>query len=93
MRQLLGDALFWVAAVSCFVAQVAIIRSTLRPHVLGPGSERVPRPRTGVEVAWVLLTAVVLIGVFALTWRAMHASRPAPRVQVSAAPSSPTRLP
>ncbi|HUX34806.1 MAG TPA: hypothetical protein VMV51_13125 [Gemmatimonadaceae bacterium] len=93
MRQLLGDALFWVAAVSCFVAQVAIIRSTLRPHVLGPGSERVPRPRTGVEVAWVLLTAVVLIGVFALTWRAMHESRPAPRVQVSAAPSSPTRLP
>ncbi len=85
MRLLLGDAIFWIAAVSCLVAQVAIVRSTIMPHVPGPGSERVPRPRPGVEVAWVLLPALVLAGVFALTWRAIHEPRPAPTAQVSAA--------
>jgi heme/copper-type cytochrome/quinol oxidase subunit 2 len=72
MRLLLGDAIFWIAAACCLVAQVAIVRSTLIPHVPGPGSERVPRPRTIVEAVWVLLPALALIGVFALTWRAIH---------------------
>ncbi len=72
MRLLLGEAIFWIAAVCCLVAQVAIIRSALSPHDPAPGSEQVPRPRTGLEVVWTLLPALVLIGVFALTWRAMH---------------------
>ncbi len=72
MRLLLGEAIFWIAAVCCLVAQVAIIRSALSPHEPTPGSEQVPRPRTGIEVVWTLLPALVLIGVFALTWRAMH---------------------
>ena len=72
MRLLLGEAIFWIAAVCCLVAQVAIVRSALSPHEPAPGSEQVPRPRTGVEVIWTLLPALVLIGVFALTWQAMH---------------------
>ena len=83
MRLLLGDAIFWIAALFCLVAQVAIIRSTMLPHVPGPGSERVPRPRTAVEVAWVLLPALVLVGVFALTWHAIHEPQVAPTAQVS----------
>lgn len=72
MRILLGEAIFWIAAVCCLVAQVAIIRSALRPHGPTPGSEQVPRPRTGLEVVWTVLPALVLIGVFVLTWHAMH---------------------
>jgi heme/copper-type cytochrome/quinol oxidase subunit 2 len=72
MRLLLGEAIFWIAAVCCLVAQVAIVRSALSPHEHTPGSDQVPRPRTAVEVVWTLLPALALIGVFALTWRAMH---------------------
>ncbi len=85
MRLFLGDAIFWIAAVCCVVAQVAIVRSTLMPHVPGPGAERVPRPRVAVEVAWVLLPALVLAGVFVLTWGAIHEPHHAPAVQVSTA--------
>ena len=89
MRLILGDVIFWIAAVSCLVAQVAIVRSTILPHVPGPGSERVPRPRTGPEVAWVLLPACVLAGVFALTCREIHEPRVAQTAQVSTAVKRP----
>lgn len=72
MRSFLGDAIFWIAAACCLVAQVAILRSTLMPHEPGPGSAQVPRPRTAAELAWVLLPALALVGVFALTWQTMH---------------------
>ena len=90
MRTLFGEAIFWIAAVCCLVAQVAIVRSTLSPHAPVPGGERVPRPRTPVEVAWVLLPALVLAGVFVLTWRTMHEPRPTPTVQLSRAAQRPT---
>jgi heme/copper-type cytochrome/quinol oxidase subunit 2 len=83
MPLLLGEAIFWVAAVCCLVAQVAIVRSTLAPHEPAPGSDQVPRPRTGVEVVWTLLPALVLIGVFALTWRAMHQPPPPAGLRLS----------
>ncbi|HEU4990547.1 MAG TPA: cytochrome c oxidase subunit II transmembrane domain-containing protein [Gemmatimonadaceae bacterium] len=83
MHPMLGDAIFWIAAVCCLVAQVAIIRSALSPHEPAPGSEQVPRPRTGVEVVWTLLPALVLIGVFALTWQAMHRRSAATLLQLS----------
>jgi heme/copper-type cytochrome/quinol oxidase subunit 2 len=66
------DVLFWMAAAACVVAQVAIIRSSVRPYAPDPENDRVPRPHTGLEVAWVLLPAVVLVIVFAYTWRAIH---------------------
>jgi len=85
MRIALGEAIFWIAAVCCLVAQVAILRSVLLPHAPTAGADRVPRPRTGAEIAWALLPALALIGVFALTWRAMHAPATPASVRVSAA--------
>jgi heme/copper-type cytochrome/quinol oxidase subunit 2 len=85
MRPILGEAIFWVAAVCCLVAQLAIIRSAFRPHEPAPGDGLVPRPRTAVEVAWTLLPALVLIGVFVLTWRAMHQPALPAGLRVSAA--------
>lgn len=89
MPQLLGDAIFWVAAVCCLVAQVAIVRSTLRPHTPAPAGQQVPRPRTAAEVAWVLLPALLLIGVFALTWRTMHPPQVTPSARISVARATP----
>lgn len=85
MRIVLGEAIFWVAAACCLVAQVAIIRSVLLPHAPTPGPDQVPRPRTGTEIAWALLPALALIGVFALTWRAIHAPARPESMHVSAA--------
>jgi heme/copper-type cytochrome/quinol oxidase subunit 2 len=94
MRLLFGDAIFWIAAVCCLVAQVAIVRSTLRPYTPAPENAQVPRPRTAVEVAWVLLPAVALIGVFALTWQAMHQPAEPTGVVISGnAPALPTQKP
>lgn len=85
MRLLLGETIFWIAAVCCLVAQVAIVRSTMRSHAPAATGQQVPRPRTTAELAWVLLPALLLAGVFALTWRAMHEAPLAPSAQVSAA--------
>lgn len=89
MRQVLGDAIFWIAAVCCLVAQAAIIRSTLRSHTPAPAGQQVPRPRTAVEVAWVLLPALLLAGVFVLTWHALHPAQLAASAQLSAAVAPP----
>ena len=83
MRHLLGETIFWIAAVCCLVAQVAIVRSTMRSHAPAATGQQVPRPRAGAELAWVLLPALLLAGVFALTWRAMHEAPIAPSAQVS----------
>jgi heme/copper-type cytochrome/quinol oxidase subunit 2 len=89
MRHLLGDAIFGIAAICCLAAQVAIVRSTLRPYTAATDGERasspVPRPRTAIELVWVLLPALVLAGVFALTWHAMHPPQPGPAIQLSTA--------
>lgn len=91
MRLLLGDAIFWIAAVCCLVAQVAIVRSTLRPYQPAPENTQVPRPRTAVEVAWVLLPALALAGVFALTWQAIH--EPATPAGIVMSASTPAETP
>jgi heme/copper-type cytochrome/quinol oxidase subunit 2 len=72
------EATFWVAAVACAVAQVAIVRSVFvarAPLGAGDGSSRVapqsPARRAG-EVAWAVVPALALAGVLVLTWRAVR---------------------
>jgi heme/copper-type cytochrome/quinol oxidase subunit 2 len=81
------EATFWVAAVACAVAQVAIVRSVFvaRPPADGPAGADAPRPapaRRGPEVAWAVLPALALAAVLVFTWRAMH---PAPAASAPAA--------
>jgi heme/copper-type cytochrome/quinol oxidase subunit 2 len=72
-----ADAIFWIAVVSCLVAQIAIVRSVFRMRDEKP-AKGMPRPRTSVEVAWVIIPAIALAGVLLLTWRAIHPASTAP---------------
>jgi heme/copper-type cytochrome/quinol oxidase subunit 2 len=92
----LAEATFWVAAVACVVAQVAIVRSVLVARAPADGSHaesarvepsRRTAPRRGVEVAWAVVPALALAAVLVLTWRAMH---PAAAASAASAPAAPT---
>ena len=72
------DAIFWIAVASCALAQVAIVRSVLRMRGSAAGtghgsSPMLPRARPAIEIAWVVVPALALAIVLALTWRTMHA--------------------
>ena len=72
-RCLLSEILFWAAVACCAVAQVAIIRASLRaPTVV---SSAVPRPHRAIEIAWTVLPAVGLAIALAATWGAIRAHR------------------
>ena len=66
-------AIFWIAALVCIVAEIAILRSMLRgsraaPSTPAVGSDAVvPRGRPVVELIWAVLPAVGLILILALT--------------------------
>jgi heme/copper-type cytochrome/quinol oxidase subunit 2 len=84
------SALFWVAALVCIVAELAILRSLLvgraraaEQSATGPLSEAI-RARRPAEVAWAILPAVGLVFVLYLTWRAVDTpAAPTPDVSHS----------
>jgi heme/copper-type cytochrome/quinol oxidase subunit 2 len=84
MPHALADAIFWVAALCCAVAQVALVRSAIRAPMIQHGVDdaTVPRPRRASEVAWTILPAIALIFVFVYTWLAIHAGTPGHLVSV-----------
>ena len=84
MPHSLADAIFWIAAVSCAVAQSLILRGALTVPDAPAAGDAVPATRRRVELAWVAVPAVALLFVLAATWRAIH---PPARV-ASAAPAA-----
>ena len=64
--------LFWVAVACCLTAQIAIVRSVVRPRQQDGSGTLVPRTRYAVELAWTLIPAAVLVLVLVLTWQALH---------------------
>ena len=66
-------AIFWVAALLCIVAEIAILRSMLRGSRAAPAGAAgaadsvVPRGRPMVELAWAIVPAVGLILILILT--------------------------
>ena len=71
----LADAIFWVAAVCCAIAQWIILRGTLA----APVAEGASAAQRRAEVVWAVVPAVALALVLAATWRALHPpSTPAP---------------
>jgi hypothetical protein len=66
----LSFALYWLAALTCAIAQAMVIRSLLLGRT--PGARRTAWARAR-EVAWVLLPAVMLAAVLVSTWRAVRA--------------------
>ena len=65
-------AIFWVAAILCIVAEVAILRSMLRGSRAGAGTAEaagasVPRGRPGMELLWAVVPAIGLVFVLIMT--------------------------
>ena len=66
------DAVFWLSAAACVVAQYFIVRAVWRVIPSVTGSPNVPMPRRAQEMMWVLLPALLLIGAFIGAWRHLH---------------------
>jgi heme/copper-type cytochrome/quinol oxidase subunit 2 len=62
---------FWVAALCCLVAHLAILRSVLR--VSARADQPVSVQRRVVEIAWAIIPALVLAAVLVNTWRGILA--------------------
>lgn len=75
---LLREAIFWVAAALCLVAEIAILRSMLRgSRVVTPARSPavdadVPRGRPVAELIWAVLPAVALAVILTLTHGAIR---------------------
>ena len=68
----LGEPIFWIAAVLCVVAELAILRYAFAPPT-DPGSQSgVPQSPRGLEMIWAIIPAVILAMLLAATWRAVH---------------------
>ncbi|MEQ1692438.1 MAG: hypothetical protein ABMA00_14190 [Gemmatimonas sp.] len=72
MTSLQVDTLFWIAATACVVAQFFIVRAVWKVLPSVTGAPNVPIPRRALEVLWVLLPIVLLVGAFFGAWRRMH---------------------
>ncbi len=72
MSQPLAETIFWIAAVACVIAEIAILRSTFAAR-RATKSELVPSSSTRSEVAWAIIPAVALVLVLTATWQRIEA--------------------
>jgi heme/copper-type cytochrome/quinol oxidase subunit 2 len=81
MTPFLADAIFWIAVVACFVAQIGILRATRATNAARPAVPAAShRSATRVEeIAWAVLPVIALAVALILTWRTLH-----PHVAVTA---------
>lgn len=72
MNQPLAETLFWIAAVACAIAELAILRSTFAAR-RAIKSELVPSASPRGELAWAVIPAVALGVVLTATWQRIEA--------------------
>jgi uncharacterized membrane protein len=72
MDQPLAEAIFWIAALACIVAEIAILRSTFAAKRSNK-SELVPASSRGGEITLAILPAVALSFLLVVTWRRIEA--------------------
>jgi heme/copper-type cytochrome/quinol oxidase subunit 2 len=72
MSQPLAETIFWIAAVACVIAEIAILRSTFAAR-RATKSELVPSSSTQSEVAWAIIPAVALVLLLTATWKRIEA--------------------
>jgi hypothetical protein len=72
MNQPLAEIIFWIAAVACAIAEIAILRSTFAGR-RGNKSELVPSSSPRGEIAWAIIPALALGVVLAATWQRIEA--------------------
>jgi heme/copper-type cytochrome/quinol oxidase subunit 2 len=73
MSPALNSALFWIAAASCVVAQLALVWAAIRAPRAAPTDPASMRmPRRASEIAWTIVPAVALAVLLVFTWRESH---------------------
>ncbi len=72
MNQPLAEAVFWISAVACAVAEIAILRSTFAMRRTKQ-SDLVPTASRGGELAWAILPALALSALLVVTWQKVDA--------------------
>jgi heme/copper-type cytochrome/quinol oxidase subunit 2 len=72
MNQPLAETIFWIAAVACVIAELAILRSTFAARS-AKHSELVPAASPRGELAWAIIPALALAVVLTATWQRIEA--------------------
>jgi len=72
MNQPLAETIFWIAAVACVIAELAILRSTFAARPANK-SELVPTSSPRGEIAWAVIPALALVVVLTATWQRIEA--------------------
>jgi hypothetical protein len=68
MSQPLAEGIFWITALACVIAEIAILRSTY----LARGAQRsalVPAAPLGREMTWAIIPAIALSLLLVVTWQ------------------------
>ncbi|MFI5227531.1 MAG: hypothetical protein ACHQWU_00595 [Gemmatimonadales bacterium] len=74
-----ADAIFWIAAACCAVAQVAILHSVIVSPTRMPEAGEATIARRAGEIAWAAIPGIALGLVMVWTWHTMHGA-PSPGV-------------
>jgi heme/copper-type cytochrome/quinol oxidase subunit 2 len=72
MNQPLAEAIFWIGAVACAVAEVMILRSSFAATRENK-SALVPTASRSSELAWAILPAILLSILLFATWNKVQA--------------------
>lgn len=72
MNQPLAETIFWIAAVACLIAELAILRSTFAARSPNK-STLVPSASPRSEVVWAILPGLALAAVLTATWQRIEA--------------------
>jgi heme/copper-type cytochrome/quinol oxidase subunit 2 len=73
MSPAMKTAVFWIAAASCLVAQLALIWSAIRAPMPGSrDSASLRMPGRASEIAWTIIPAIGLAVLLVFTWRETH---------------------
>ncbi len=68
MNQPLAETIFWIAAVACVIAELAILRFTFAARRANK-SDLVPSASPRGELAWAIIPALALGVVLTATWQ------------------------
>jgi heme/copper-type cytochrome/quinol oxidase subunit 2 len=72
MNQPLAEGIFWIAALACIVAQIAILRSTYAARKV-ERSALVPAASRAGEIVWAIVPVVALSVLLVATWQRIQA--------------------
>lgn len=92
MNQQLAEGIFWLAALACVLAEIAILRSTYAA-TRAEKSALVPVPARSGEIAWAIIPAVALSILLVMTWQRIEGRRAHARMMDHSGMQHPMAMP